>query len=98
MFIASWGEFGPKTSEEQTGSSGRKMRKVATSDVAMTSSKTFGESTYMSWLRYFGEGEGNQSGVVLEALLSYRLSWFVVLSGEEDGLDNYMFLLANPSR
>lgn len=57
MFIASWGEFGPKTSEEQMDSSKRKMGTVATSDVAMTSSKTSGKSTYVSWLRYFDDGK-----------------------------------------
>lgn len=31
---------------------------------------------------------------MLEALLSYLLSWFVLPSGPEDGLNSYVFLLA----
>lgn len=28
---------------------------------------------------------------MLETLLSYQLSWFVLLSGPDDGLNTYMF-------
>lgn len=32
------------------------------------------KSTYISWIRYFREGEGRQKGVMVEALQSYWLS------------------------
>lgn len=35
----------------------------------MASSKMSGKFTYASWPRYLYEGEGSQSGVVVEALL-----------------------------
>lgn len=59
----------------------------------IAASKTFVKSTYAMWLRYFDESEGSQSGMVVEALLSYWLSWFVLLSGLEDDLDAYVFPL-----
>lgn len=43
----------------------------------MSSSK----STYASWIRYFDEGEESCSGLVLEALLAYWLSWFILPKG-----------------
>lgn len=39
------------------------------------------KSTYVSWICYFDEGEGSQSGLVLEALLPYWSSWFIPSSG-----------------
>lgn len=42
----------------------------------------------------FDEGEGRQSTLVLEVLLSYWLFWFLLLSEPEDGLNSYVFPLA----
>lgn len=58
----------------------------------VTASKTFGKSTYATWLRYF-EGEESQSRCMVE-LLAYWLSLFVLLSGPNDGLNAYVFPLA----
>lgn len=39
----------------------------------------------------FGKGKGSQTEVVLEVVLSYWLSWFVLPSGPEDGLTTNCF-------
>lgn len=41
------------------------------------------KSTYVSWIPYFDEGKGSHSGLVLEALLAYWLSWFILRSASE---------------
>lgn len=60
---------------------------------AMALANLCGKSTCASW-RYFGEGEGSQGGLLLEALLSYWLSWFIFSSGPDDGLTDCVLLLA----
>lgn len=60
----------------------------------MASSKTSKKSTYASWIRYFDEGEGNQGALVLDVLLSYWLSWFVLPIRLEDDLNSSLFPLA----
>lgn len=40
----------------------------------MRAFKMTGKSTYITWLRYFDEVEGSQSGLVLKTMLSYWLS------------------------
>lgn len=52
------------------------------------------KSTYASWIRYFYKGERSLIRVVLEAVLAYSLSWFILPSGLEDGLNNYAFPFA----
>lgn len=52
------------------------------------------KSTFVSWIRYFDEGEGSLSGLVLETLLAYWLSLFVWLSGLEDNMNIYVCPLA----
>lgn len=37
----------------------------------MTASKTSSKSTYATWLRYFDEEKGSQSGFLVEELLTY---------------------------
>lgn len=48
---------------------------------------------YATWLRFFYEGEGIWRRYVVEALLAYWFSWFVLPSGSENGLHSYVFLL-----
>lgn len=48
----------------------------------ITTSSTFEKSTYATWIR--------ERGYVVKAFLDYWLSWFVLSSGQEDGL-HYMY-------
>lgn len=43
-------------------------------------------SPYTSRIRYFGEGEGQRKWVIVEALLSNRLSRFILTSEPDDCL------------
>lgn len=63
---------------------------------ALSDSKHKGKSTYTTWANYFTEGPGAVSEVRLEAMLSFWLSWYVLPSGPEDGINAYVFLIANP--
>lgn len=45
-------------------------------------------------MTYFTQGAGATSEIVLDAMLSYWLSWYVLLSGPEDGINSYIFPLA----
>lgn len=71
--------------------SNEKMKRSCDFYSGMATFKTFCKSTYNTWLRYFNGGEGSQSGPLLEALLSYGLSLFVLPSCVEDGLIDYVF-------
>lgn len=59
---------------------------------SMIASKTSSKSTCATWLRYCREREGSQSKLVVEPLVAYWLSWSVLLSGLEDGLNAYVSL------
>lgn len=48
---------------------------------------------YASRISYFDESEEGRSGLVLEALLAYWLSWFIIPSGPGDGLSGYVLPL-----
>lgn len=74
------------------GSSLRKRLKYLTS--AMTASTTFAKSTYATRAHFFDEGDDNRSDYVVEALLVYWLSWYVLPSGPGDGLNQYVFPLS----
>lgn len=56
------------------------------------------KSTYTSWIRYFYKGEGRGKRVMVEALLSYWPSCFILLRGPEDRIDAYVFPLLSASR
>lgn len=60
------------------------------------------KTTYLSWFKFFDEGEGRNSQFQVEALLAYSLLYCVFPSSPEDGLHNYVFpshvLLAKGSR
>lgn len=58
---------------------------------AMSASSTSGKLKYATCLRFFNEGDGSLSGCIMEAYLAYWLSWFVLPSGLEDGLNPYVF-------
>lgn len=45
-------------------------------------------------MSYFTERLGTASEVVLEAMLAFWLSWYVLSSGPEDGINSYVFPLA----
>lgn len=53
-----------------------------------------GKSTCASWERHFIFRAGTGSDVEFEAMLSYWMSWYVLPSGREDGLNPYVFPLA----
>lgn len=53
----------------------------------------FTKSSYSSWTHYFDEGEGSHNGLIMEALSTYWLSWFIFLSALEDVLKDYIFPL-----
>lgn len=55
---------------------------------AYSESKTL---TYPSSIRYFETGKGKDNNYLVEVMLSYRLSWFVLPSSLEDGLDTFVF-------
>lgn len=50
------------------------------------------KSIYSTWMRYLDEGEGSWSDYMVEAFLTYWLSWYILPSQLEDGLNQYMFL------
>lgn len=54
-------------------------------------SRTLGKSTYLSWLRYLDEGAGSQSKCIVEIFLAYWLSWYVLSSGPDDILDQFVY-------
>lgn len=53
--------------------------------------KRVGKSTYATWLKFFNKGEDSRSGYMVEAVLAYWLSYFILSSGPEDGLDSCVF-------
>lgn len=53
---------------------------------ALLSPRTLSKFIYASWIRCFEEGEGREGGLVVEALLPYYLSWFILPRGPEDGI------------
>lgn len=61
-------------------------------DEALTASKHKG-STYNSF-SFFSSGPGAASEVKVEAMLSFWLSWYVLTSGPEDGINAFVFPLA----
>lgn len=61
---------------------------------ALSGSKLKGKSTYTSWVTYFTQGTGAESDVVLEAMFVFWLSWYVLPSRPEDGINPYVFPLA----
>lgn len=48
---------------------------------------------YASWILYFDRVKENNCGLVVEGLLVYLLSWFILPSGLKDGLKNFIFPL-----
>lgn len=61
----------------------------------MIASKTSGKSTYASWLKYFYEGKGSQSLLVLEAYPNILATRSVLPSKLEDALNFYVFPCAS---
>lgn len=61
---------------------------------ALSNSKHKGKSTYNTWVSYFMDGPGAASEVVLEAMLAFWLSWYVLPSGPKDGINPFVFPLA----
>lgn len=61
---------------------------------ALTTSKHKGKSTYNSWVSFFTKGSGAASEVKAGAMLSFWLSWYVLSSGPEDGINAFVFPLA----
>lgn len=61
---------------------------------ALVASKHKGKSTYSTWVGFFTNGPGVASEVRVEAMLSFWLSWYVLPSGPEDGLNAFVFPLA----
>lgn len=59
----------------------------------LSDSKHKGKTTYNILVSYFTEGPGTASEVVLEAMLAFWLSWYVLPSGPEDGINSYVFPL-----
>lgn len=49
---------------------------------------------YLSWVKYFYEGEGKRSPHQGDSLLAYWQSYFVFPSPPEDGLNNFVFPMA----
>lgn len=62
---------------------------------ALSESKYKNKSIYTTWLTYFTRGAGEKSKIDFEAMLTYWLSWYVLASDPEDGLNPYVFSLAN---
>lgn len=109
-FATTWEEFGPTLEDvvaftclpmfwEKTNAiriildeTGEKKLEAVT--IAYSGSKTSNKSTHNSWLSYFETGKRWNSEIKLEAMLSYWLSWYILLSGPKDGLNSYIF----PSR
>lgn len=61
---------------------------------ALVASKHKGKSTYSTWVSFFTSGPGVASEVRIEAMLSFWLSWYILPSGPEDGLNAFVFPLA----
>lgn len=61
---------------------------------AMLSSRRLRKSTYASWIRHLEERAGRESEVEVEGLLSYLLSWFLLSSRLEDGINPFVLLMA----
>lgn len=61
---------------------------------ALVASKHKGKSTYNSWVSFFTSGPGEANEVKVEAMLSFWLSWYVLPSGPEDGINAFVFPLA----
>lgn len=60
----------------------------------MVESKVKDKGTYISWVNYFTEGIWIKTEVVLEVMLAFWLSWYILPSGPEDGIHPYVFFLA----
>lgn len=60
----------------------------------LSESKHKNKSTYTTWVTYFTHGTGARSEIVLEAMLTYWLSWYVLPNGPEDGINLYVFSVA----
>lgn len=60
---------------------------------AITTSRSSGTLTYATWQRFFDEGDASCTNFVVEAVLAYWLSCYVLSSGLEDGLKQYDFPL-----
>lgn len=54
----------------------------------LTEATSSTKSSYASWLRYFNEGDGTRSGLIVETFLANWLSWFIFPSGPEDGMND----------
>lgn len=61
---------------------------------ALTASKHKGKSTYNTWVSFFTSGPGVANEVKVEAVLSFWLSWYVLPSGPEDGINAFVFPLS----
>lgn len=61
---------------------------------ALSDSKVKDKSTYTTWINYLTEGVGAKTKVVLETMLAFYLSWYILPSGPEDGIYPYVFPLA----
>lgn len=60
---------------------------------AMTTSRTSGKSTYATCLRFFPEPEWSRNKYAVEVFLAYWLSWFILSSDPDVGLNHYVFEL-----
>lgn len=61
---------------------------------ALSDTKHKGKSTNNTWVSYFMEGQGTASEVVLNTMVAFLLSWYVLPSGPEDGINSYGFPLS----
>lgn len=69
-------------------------RKLEDLNKASSKSKTSNESIYSSRAIYFTYSARAESDIELEARLSYWLSWYMLPSGHEDGLNAYVYPFA----
>lgn len=58
---------------------------------ALTASKSLKKASYASRITYFSERVRKESGLDIEALLLYWLSWSILHSSPEDGLNSSCF-------
>lgn len=64
-----------------------------TATIGHSKATSSNKSMFASWISYFDEGEGSRRRLVLEALVAYLLSWFILPSVLEDGMNSYVFPL-----
>lgn len=70
-----------------------KVRRILQNE-ALFDSNTKGKSTYTTCVSYFTEGAGVKTSIVLEAMVAFWLSWYVLPCGLEDEIHPYVFSLA----